>query len=703
MVYRASKISALMAFAAMLLLSAGTAFAAPSVSPLYPANGSVAYTSHPTFTFQVDGISSPVYCVVFAYNSLSSGQSYNIHYMQAVAYDGVSPTVSVQSNTAFPIGTGYKWGVQCNNTVWNYSRNYFNVVLPTSPPAVSVTTPANFGVSSPITLTWTATTPSPLINCTVYMNNLSPSSKLGDSIIHAPGAFSYTLPAPLADGTYLPYVYCKDTEGIFAPLYTVRAKYLKVDTAAPTASFEGVPESWVSAPVTVYATCIDANCMQWADYFGELAEPEPYPELLAMYYPPFKTLAYSSDPGSCSTDVSLYTGNASPTISSHAWLCAYVVDNMGNAAFSAAPVEIKVDTGAPSVVISGPGTAPAQSKSIFATPMDDSSVATLDMSVTGGSVCVSSLAFVPYAPLAFTSEDDNGKSVCYKAVDGVGNTAYVLSDPILGIDTTAPAITVPSGITAAATGADGASVDYIAGAEDSVSGKLVASCAPGSGSLFAVGTTAVACSATDEAGNTATATFDVTVTPLPAADPVAINDIGVKNIGVKTKPKVNATDVAVGANDLGVKPADALVAADNIATADESAVDATGVDVAVVDNAAATDAAVADDAAVDAVDGVVVATIGGAAKVDDATDASVAAVDDAPKDVATDAAVKATGTKVDETACPAAVAVKAIGIRGIGTASFNLPVKCKLAPGKEAVAPAQSAKKPAKASVAPVQ
>jgi hypothetical protein len=87
-------------------------------------------------------------------------------------------------------------------------------------------------------------------------------------------------------------------------------------------------------------------------------------------------------------------------------------------------------------------------------------------------------------------------------------------------DVTAPVITVPANITAEATSAAGAIVDYDASAQDAVddAAPRLLACIPPSGSAFPLAapptqqkTTAVACTATDTAGNTATAGFNVTV------------------------------------------------------------------------------------------------------------------------------------------------------------------------------------------------
>ena len=67
-----------------------------------------------------------------------------------------------------------------------------------------------------------------------------------------------------------------------------------------------------------------------------------------------------------------------------------------------------------------------------------------------------------------------------------------------------------------ATGPTGASVTYTAPtANDQTNGLRPVTCAPASGSLFPIGTTAVTCNASDLSGNTVTGTFDVKVNPNP--------------------------------------------------------------------------------------------------------------------------------------------------------------------------------------------
>ncbi len=80
------------------------------------------------------------------------------------------------------------------------------------------------------------------------------------------------------------------------------------------------------------------------------------------------------------------------------------------------------------------------------------------------------------------------------------------------IDTMAPVIAAPANTTVSATSVDGATVTYAApAASDLVDPSPAVSCAPTSGSTFAIGTTPVTCVSTDASGNSASAAFVVTV------------------------------------------------------------------------------------------------------------------------------------------------------------------------------------------------
>ena len=97
-------------------------------------------------------------------------------------------------------------------------------------------------------------------------------------------------------------------------------------------------------------------------------------------------------------------------------------------------------------------------------------------------------------------------------------------------------VTPPADVTTPSTGPDGAVVDYDAAtAVDDRDGPLVPDCSPPSGSLFAIGTTTVTCSATDAAGNTGEATFTVTVQP-PVTHQLEVHKVGTGSGRVTSDP-----------------------------------------------------------------------------------------------------------------------------------------------------------------------
>src|SRR5207247_599028 len=94
-------------------------------------------------------------------------------------------------------------------------------------------------------------------------------------------------------------------------------------------------------------------------------------------------------------------------------------------------------------------------------------------------------------------------------------------------DTQPPTLHVPDPIMVEAAGPSGTTISYTATAVDDVDGPVTPVCDPPSGSTFSLGNTTVSCRATDSSGNTATASFTITVqdttppTIIPPQDIVA--------------------------------------------------------------------------------------------------------------------------------------------------------------------------------------
>ena len=115
---------------------------------------------------------------------------------------------------------------------------------------------------------------------------------------------------------------------------------------------------------------------------------------------------------------------------------------------------------------------------------------------------------VTYSPNAGFRGSDSFR---YTISDGKGGTASA-EVRVTVSDTVPPTITCPGDYEAVAANEAGAVVTYVATASDA-GGIASLVCVPASGSTFALGETAVTCTATDNAGNTASCSFRVTVRP----------------------------------------------------------------------------------------------------------------------------------------------------------------------------------------------
>ncbi len=153
-------------------------------------------------------------------------------------------------------------------------------------------------------------------------------------------------------------------------------------------------------------------------------------------------------------------------------------------------------------------------------------------------------------------------AVSCSATDTAGNVATggftVTVEPYDPGDTTAPVLTIPTGVTQEATSPAGANVSWTATATDDTDPTVEVNCSPASGTGFVIGSTPVSCSATDDAGNIATGGFIVTVVDstapvlnLPAAVVVAADGPG----GAPASWSATAVDAADDDVDVTCTPA----------------------------------------------------------------------------------------------------------------------------------------------------
>jgi len=128
-------------------------------------------------------------------------------------------------------------------------------------------------------------------------------------------------------------------------------------------------------------------------------------------------------------------------------------------------------------------------------------------------------------------------TVTCSATDAAGNSDSTEFHVVVR-DTTAPTLNLPAP-SVDATSPSGATVTYTAGARDLVSGDVATTCTPASGTLFAIGTTTVTCSATDVAGNVRRDTFTVVVKSASTQVSDLATQIAALNLGQGTGPAVN--------------------------------------------------------------------------------------------------------------------------------------------------------------------
>ena len=147
-------------------------------------------------------------------------------------------------------------------------------------------------------------------------------------------------------------------------------------------------------------------------------------------------------------------------------------------------------------------------------------------------------------------------TVTCSAHDASGNAAPTRSFDVDVRDTTAPAIQAHADVVAEATGA---TVSYTTpAAGDSVDGSVSVSCAPASGTAFALGHTTVTCSAQDARNNVGHSSFDVLVRDTTAPVIQLPSDITVQapsQAGTAVTFTATATDAVDGTDPVTCAPA----------------------------------------------------------------------------------------------------------------------------------------------------
>ena len=253
---------------------------------------------------------------------------------------------------------------------------------------------------------------------------------------------------------------------------------------------------------------------------------------------------------------------------------SYVSDDNGTPSVDCSPTSFPVGTTAVSCVATDPTTQETASLG-FNVTVSDTTPPTLGLSSLTAEATGPSGADVSYSATASDLVDGSVSPNCSPgpgstfpfgsttvnctATDSHGNSASG-SFTVNVVDTTAPAIAVPGGMTIEATSPSGVgAVSYSASATDIVDGPVPVSCAPASGSAFPLGSTTVTCTASDSHGNNGSASFTVNVvdtTPPAITAPagITVEATGSSGVGAVTY-SASATDNLDGAVPVSCAPA----------------------------------------------------------------------------------------------------------------------------------------------------
>lgn len=256
---------------------------------------------------------------------------------------------------------------------------------------------------------------------------------------------------------------------------------------------------------------------------------------------PVEFAASATDAVDGSRDVTCTPASGSTFPLGSATVTCTAVDSRGNGSSSAFLVVVRDTTApvltgtSPTVEATGPAGAPA-AFAVTAADLVDADVA-VTCDATSGQVFG-----LGVTPVECWAVDDSGNR-------GTGSITVTVGD------STAPALTLPGDLVTEATGPGGAVVAFAASASDIVDGGLPVGCVPPSGSLFALGSTTVTCTATDTRSNRATGTISVTVQDTTAPQLSLPGDQRAEATGPGGAPvtfAVTATDAVTDASDVTV-------------------------------------------------------------------------------------------------------------------------------------------------------
>ena len=291
---------------------------------------------------------------------------------------------------------------------------------------------------------------------------------------------------------------------------TITITATDVASATATAGFTFTVTNVAPTPVIASATTVDEDTA--LSFTFTVTDPSAVDEAVGFD----RTIDF----GDGSSAVTLAPGDVAPFTTTHTFtdpgtyaVTLTATDKDGDVATATRTITVRDVTSPDTYILTGPTGTVVSGSATFVVVASE--VCTFTYSLDGGPATPAPLPgpfSVETDPITFTGLTAGSHTFSVVATDTAGNTDPTPATRTWTVDTIAPTFTLPGPITAEATSAAGAVVNYSASASDvGGSGVATSNFTPASGSTFALGTTTVNASATDNAGNTATGTFTVTV------------------------------------------------------------------------------------------------------------------------------------------------------------------------------------------------
>jgi hypothetical protein len=154
--------------------------------------------------------------------------------------------------------------------------------------------------------------------------------------------------------------------------------------------------------------------------------------------------------------------------------------------------------------------------------------------------CVGTVTGVTSDPTTFNSQGTNFIRWTYS--DGHGNST-IQTQRVIIAETDAPSFACPATITVNATNAAGVVVTFTTPSASSPCSDATVGCVPPSGSVFAVGTNTVTCTASDGHGHQSQCTFSVIVRGALDQTVVALDELTALRAGVTNNSRFAEVDI----------------------------------------------------------------------------------------------------------------------------------------------------------------